>query len=344
MTMEIGNQIKALRLRRGITQEEMAQHFGITAQAVSKWERGAATPDIALLPDISAYFGVTIDELFALTDSTKMERIDNMLCDVRYLKQTDFEQYESYLKDCARKADLADRATLLLACLYNKRAREYRELAKPYAREALQRLPGVKDAHNAIFDAENGPYQDWNFVNHHNLIDFYKDVVKEHPEDVRNYFWLMDLLIADGRTAEARVYAEAMKNTQNSYHYEMYMGKICKEECDLPAALDWWKKMTEHEPEKWIVWAEYADCMARLCRYDEAVEYYKKAMPMRPKPRFIDCEEAVAQIYEIQGNIPAAIEMYRQMLQITKEDWCTEGESIDSILRDIARLEKKLKK
>ena len=63
--MEIGDQIKSLRIRKGVTQEEMARHFGITSQAVSKWERGAATPDIGLLPDISAYFGVTIDELFA---------------------------------------------------------------------------------------------------------------------------------------------------------------------------------------------------------------------------------------------------------------------------------------
>ena len=71
--MEIGNQIKAMRLRRGITQEQMANHFGVTPQAVSKWERGVATPDISLLPDLSAYFGVTIDELFALSDETRME-------------------------------------------------------------------------------------------------------------------------------------------------------------------------------------------------------------------------------------------------------------------------------
>lgn len=38
--MNIGNQIKALRLRRGVTQEALAQHFGITSQAVSKWECG----------------------------------------------------------------------------------------------------------------------------------------------------------------------------------------------------------------------------------------------------------------------------------------------------------------
>lgn len=77
--MEIGNQIKSLRQRRGITQEAMAQHFGITPQAISKWERGVATPDISLLPDISAYFGVSIDELFALSDDKRMERIQNML-------------------------------------------------------------------------------------------------------------------------------------------------------------------------------------------------------------------------------------------------------------------------
>ena len=83
--MEIGNQIKSLRLSRGITQENMAQHLGITAQAVSKWERGVAAPDIEMLPSISAYFGVSIDELFALSDETRMERIQNMLWDVRYL-------------------------------------------------------------------------------------------------------------------------------------------------------------------------------------------------------------------------------------------------------------------
>lgn len=64
-----------------------------------------------------------------------------------------------------------------------------------------------------------------------------------------------------------------MKKTTYSYHYEMYMGQICKAECNLTEALAWWQKMTEHSPEKWVVWAEYADCMAKLCRYKEAIMY-----------------------------------------------------------------------
>ncbi len=110
----------------------------------------------------------------------------------------------------------------------------------------------------------------------------------------------------------------------------------------LPRALSWWKKMTEHSPEKWIVWAAYGDCMVKLCRYDEAIEAYRKAMPMRPTPRFTECEEAVAYIYEICGQYAEAVEMYRRMLQIITEDWCTEGEWVDSVYREIHRLEELL--
>ena len=62
--MKIGENIRALRLRKGLTQEQVAQQLGVTYQAVSKWENGTNTPDIVLLPEIAALFGVTIDALF----------------------------------------------------------------------------------------------------------------------------------------------------------------------------------------------------------------------------------------------------------------------------------------
>ena len=342
MNINIGSKIRAMRLGASMTQEQLANKLGVSAQAVSKWESGSNMPDIQILPDLSVIFGVTIDSLFDLTDESKMERIENMLYDVRFLTEQEFQSAESYLKDCVCQEKLKAEATLLLAQLYNKRANEYHELASPLARKALELLPDRKDAHNAVFEAEKGPSSDWNYTNRHGLIDFYKEVVRKHPKDRRNYLWLLDLLIADGRTAEARAYAERMKAVEHTYHYEMYMGQICKEECDLPAALEWWQKMTEHEPENWLVWAQYADCMAKLCRYEEAIQFYQKAMPMRPAPRFIDCEQAVAHIYEIQGNYRGAVEMNRQALQITCEDWTTEGELVDFLQREIHRLEELL--
>ena len=63
--MSIGENIRALRLQKGLTQEQVAQTLGVTYQAVSKWETGANTPDIALLPALAELFGVTIDALFS---------------------------------------------------------------------------------------------------------------------------------------------------------------------------------------------------------------------------------------------------------------------------------------
>ena len=338
----IGTRIKSLRLAASMTQEQLAQALGVSAQAVSKWESGTNMPDILLLPELSVIFGISIDELFDLTDEKRMDRIDNMLWNTRFIPSEEFHRQERYLTACREKPDLRPRATVLLAQLYNKRANEYHALAQPLAREALVLNPGLKDSHNAIFDAENGAYQDWNGINHRRTIDFYKEVVETHPEDIRNYFWLLDLLIADCRTAEARDYAARMKAVEYSYHFEMYMGHICRAEGDLSAAMDWWKKMTDNSPEKSQVWHEMGSIHAKLGRYDEAVEFYKKAMPLRKKPRWTDCEDAIAQIYEIQSNIPGAIEMQRAMKQIVLEDWTTEGEAVDSIDREIARLEKLL--
>ena len=339
MSFDFGNRIKSLRLSRSMTQEQLAQKLGVSAQAVSKWESGTNMPDILMLPDLSVIFGVTIDELFAMTDEHRMERIENMLYDVRFLSHDEFRQHEKYLKDLQSKPEHSAEAGLMLAMLYNKRANEYHELAKPLARTALQQIPGKKDAHNAIFDAERGPYSDWNFVNHHDLIDFYKDVVRTHPEDIRNYFWLLDLLIDDHRTAEARDYVEQMKALEHSYHYEMYMGYICQAECNLPEAMNWWQKMLKRYQHKWQVWFEYGSVLAKLGRYEEALKYFKKCQPMRPAPRFTDCEDAISQICMILGDIDGAIEAQKQMLDIMKQDWTAEGEGVDSILREIKRLE-----
>ena len=339
MNYDFGNRIKSLRLSHSMTQEQLAQKLGVSAQAVSKWESGTNMPDILILPDLSVIFGVTIDDLFAMTDEHRMERIENMLYDVRFLSHGEFLQHEKYLKELQSKPEHRSEAGLLLAMLYNKRANEYHELAKPLARAALEQIPGRKDAHNAIFDAERGPYQDWNFINHSDLITFYKAVTEQHPEDIRNYFWLLDLLIADHRTGEARAYAERMKAVEHSYHYEMYMGYICQAECNLPEAMNWWQKMLNDNRQKWQVWFEYGSIMAKLGHYADALKYFKESQPMRPKPRFTDCEDAISQICVILGDLDGAIEAQKQMLQIMKEDWTSEGESVDSILREIKRLE-----
>lgn len=77
--VNIGKKIKQLRSDKGDTQERLAQILQISFQSVSKWETGAASPDIALLPVIAEYFGITIDELFGY-------RINSLSYKERFIK------------------------------------------------------------------------------------------------------------------------------------------------------------------------------------------------------------------------------------------------------------------
>ena len=50
MRINIGDNLKQLRLQKGLTQEQLADVFGVSAQAVSRWENNTSYPDITLLP------------------------------------------------------------------------------------------------------------------------------------------------------------------------------------------------------------------------------------------------------------------------------------------------------
>ena len=61
--MDLGKNIYELRREKGITQEELAGELGVTAAAVSKWEKGVTLPDVLMVCAIADLFGVTTDEL-----------------------------------------------------------------------------------------------------------------------------------------------------------------------------------------------------------------------------------------------------------------------------------------
>ena len=343
-TLDFGGRIKTLRLSKSMTQEQLAQRLRVSPQAVSKWENGVTLPDIQLLPELSILLGASIDALFSMTDDKRMERIDNMLWDQRFLSREEFEAEERFLKDKCLEPDAQARATLLLAELYCKRAREYRELASPLARKALELLPDYeKAAHTALFEAEGGVFPDWNDVNHHRTIEFYKDFIARHPGQRRAYFWLLDLLIDDGRCPEARKYLEKMNRLGESYHSDLYLGMILEKEGKPEEAAACWERMTQKDPDNWQSWFARANRLAKRCAYPEAIALYEKALALSPRPRFTDPVNAIAQLYEIQGQYEKAVEFYQKEIEIVRQDWNeTQGEAIDEPLRNIARLKEKM--
>ena len=73
--MSIGSTIKKIRREREMTQEQLAEYLGITANAVSQWECDRTAPDIAQLPILARVLQVSTDRLLGVDFSKDEEEI-----------------------------------------------------------------------------------------------------------------------------------------------------------------------------------------------------------------------------------------------------------------------------
>jgi len=76
---DFGLQIQKARKAQGLTQEQLGARAGVTAQAVSKWENGDASPDIALLPELCAALEASADALLGTTRRQGVEALSRGL-------------------------------------------------------------------------------------------------------------------------------------------------------------------------------------------------------------------------------------------------------------------------
>ncbi len=83
--MEIGKRIQRLRREKDLTQEQMAAALGVTSAAVSKWETGAAIPDVSMLCPLARMLGTTVDGLLDFRPALEQGEIDALLEDRRKL-------------------------------------------------------------------------------------------------------------------------------------------------------------------------------------------------------------------------------------------------------------------
>lgn len=140
MELRLGEKIKSLRKEKGISQEVLAQYLGVTFQAVSKWENGAALPDVALIPAIALFFGVSTDQLFDINLMEVEKQIDQICDEAVAHRETDPAKCEQILRDGLKKFPGND--ILLNNLLYVMRAPERREEVITLCKSLIE---GTKD-------------------------------------------------------------------------------------------------------------------------------------------------------------------------------------------------------
>ncbi len=337
--MEMGKEIRRLRMDRGLTQEALADALNVTAQTVSKWECGNSIPDVQLLPEIAIFFGVTIDQLFAMTAEQQMDRIENRICTRGMFDEAEERQIAQTLTEMAEKPELSGRAFLLLTKLYNNQAEQYRLLAVRCGKEAVEKTGGDRDAVSELAAAWGSFIPDWNARNHHELIDWFAAYASAHPENRPVIMWLLDNLIDDGRFAEAEEAVESLAKIDGTFRTSLYRGLILWHQGKRSEAHAVWDKMLAEFENDWLVWFSLGDVAAMELRYEDAAAMYRKGIEVQEYPRYVDGFESIAQICEVSGDYAAAIAALEEELEVLKTDWdTTKGETADSVRREIRRL------
>ena len=90
MELSLSDNIRKLRKERKMTQEQLAEVFGVTVGAVHKWESGLSVPELTLIVKMADFFDVSVDVLLghSMKDNS-MESIEDRVFD--YCKRMDPE-------------------------------------------------------------------------------------------------------------------------------------------------------------------------------------------------------------------------------------------------------------
>jgi len=167
--INIGNKIRELRKKKGITQEALASVLSVSPQAVSKWESGLTYPDMGMIPVIAGYFEVSMDILFDYDLQEMKAKIEKIIDDAWVYFFDDTPKYIEIIKDALK--EYPGNEELLTALLdeyeYGVRERddtshldEMIELSQKIIAESTDfiRVNNVKDTQAAAY-LKKGDYQ-----------------------------------------------------------------------------------------------------------------------------------------------------------------------------------------
>ena len=89
------------RKEKGIKQEELANHIGVSSASVSKWETEQSYPDILLLPQLAAYFNISIDELMGYEPQMTKRDIGKLYC--KLYGDLSSKPFDEVIEECREK-------------------------------------------------------------------------------------------------------------------------------------------------------------------------------------------------------------------------------------------------
>ena len=330
MELKLGAAIKKLRTERGITQEELANRMCVSFQAVSKWETNATTPDIAILPQLALFFGVSIDTLFSMNRDDYIERISKMMRDEYSIAPENFLWAERYLKGMLSEENQNNNARILLVELYEHRENrdllacgqlcEEGLLIEPSNIALIGKLTRIREKRDES----------------DRLIEFFEALYSKNKQNDILVETLIDIYIKHGRCDDA---ASLMLSSKKRPIFELYQGDIELALGRKDKAIALWRSAANENHRDCELLFKIAERFDNIHDIDAALQLYQQSYEAAPVPKELDALYAQAFLYTKIKKNAEAIDVWKMIIKSLADDYgINDGECVDWAKREIQKL------
>lgn len=286
-----------------MTQAQLAEKIGVTPQAISKWENESSMPDICILPKIAKVLTVSLDELFGMSTELKLYGIECLINTEEEIPTDVFTNCEKYLNDQFNVYSNKTRVADLLMRLYNHRLKFDTERVTQYALQILTDKPESKDCYKILRKIGNYNIREWTESNHARTIQCYKGLLNasNSEEILQLYYNLIEELIADHRTKEAKKYLDILCQEHCSYMSYIYRAYIFLAEYNETAADTTIKKGLEEYRNNENYLFEVGQYYAYKNDYIQALHYFKESYKNAEGRNVLVSQEALKGISAVES-------------------------------------------
>ena len=323
MELNLGTSIRRLRTERGMTQEELASFAGVSFQAVSKWECGTTTPDIALLPKLAVFFGVRIDDLFGITGEEELQRVDYLLGHER-ITEENFAYSKSVLDRALEHSPDDIRVLKTYARLYFAKNQRDRLEAGRMLRQAMKIAP-EDDEIWLLYHQFCGKETD-------DFISTCEPYLPAVPKTSRLYELLIGAMIGRRYFDRAESLIAMYEPHCPTAMPAVFRGDLALAGGNIEKALAIWDSVDAgaHKAQY-----ELGERLVKINENVRAVTAFERSFAAAEVPRDLSAMYSLAFLHERLGNRAEAKAAWQTILDVLASDWnIADGETVDWAKRE----------
>lgn len=330
MELKLGTVIKKLRTARGITQEELANKMGVSYQAVSKWETNTTTPDIAVLPQLALFFGVSMDELFSMNKDDYIERIEKMIRDEYSISHENFVWAERYLKGLLSEDKQNNTARVLLVELYEHRENRDSLACGRLCEEGLLIDPSDPALIGKLIRIREKRDESDRLI---------KFLEKLYSKNTKNNTVSEALISAYIKRGNYTLAEELICKSEQRPILNLYEGDIALARGFLEDAKAVWLSAAFSNSNNSHLLFEVAERFRKINDPNTALKLYKDAYEASAPPKEMDALYSQDFLYTELDMKKEAVQMWQSIIKSLSEDYGIKaGESVDWAKREIEKL------